>query len=99
MIKNFSIFKYKKPKTGDKAPTHSITTKIGEEFVEIGACWTKESSNGDKYLSCALQKAWVDHTDRTKTRIGFAIANEKDIMVDEPEETLPEVQNDDIEAF
>lgn len=99
MIKNFSIFKYKKPKTGDKAPTHSITTKIGEEFVEIGACWTKETSTGDKYLSCALQKAWVDHTDRSKTRVGFAIANEKDIMEDDEKSIPPEGQEGTVDAF
>jgi hypothetical protein len=98
MIKNFSIFKYKKPRTGDKAPTHGISTKIGDEFVEIGACWTKESSNGDKYLSCALQKAWVDHTDRSKTRIGFAIVDEKTVE-QEPPEAPPEAQNDTLDAF
>lgn len=74
MIKNFSIFK-NKPSDNEKLPTHSISTKIGEEFVTIGACWTKESKGG-KYLSCKLQDVYVDHTDRTKVKKGFEIVEE-----------------------
>ena len=75
MIKHFSIFK-NKPSDNEKLPTHSISAKYGDEYVTIGGCWTKEGKGG-KYLSCKLQDAWVDHTDRTKTRKGFAIADEK----------------------
>lgn len=99
MIKNFSIFKYKKPKAGENAPTHGITAKIGNEFVEIGACWKKETKNGDKYLSCSLQKAWVDHTDRSKTRVGYAIADEKLIMEENTVEMPEEEEEDGIDAF
>jgi len=75
MIKNFSIFK-NKPSDNEKLPTHSISAKYGDEYVTIGACWTKDGKNG-KFLSCKLQDAYVDHTDRTKTKKGFAIADEK----------------------
>lgn len=79
MIKNFSIFKNKQS-DNEKLPTHSLSAKIGEEFVTIGACWTKEGKAG-KYLSCKLQDVYVDHTDRTKTRKGYAIADEKTIQL------------------
>lgn len=100
MIKNFSIFK-NKPSDNEKLPTHSISAKIGEEYVTIGACWTKESTNG-KYLSCKLQDTYVDHTDRTKTKKGFAIADEKQILTDTPTDapTSPKsAPQDDLDAF
>jgi uncharacterized protein (DUF736 family) len=75
MIKNFSIFKLKEQKN-EKSPTHTISAKIGEEYVTIGCCWTKEGKGG-KFLSCKLQDVYVDHTDNTKTKKGFAIADEK----------------------
>lgn len=75
MIKNFSIFK-NKASENEKLPTHSISAKIGEEYVTIGACWTKEGKGG-KYLSCKLQDVYVDKNDRTKTKKGYAIADEK----------------------
>ena len=87
-IKHFSIFKNKEVKN-DKMPTHSISTKIGEEFVNIGACWTKDSKGG-KYLSCKLQDVYVDHTDRTKIKKGFAIVEEKVGKQDEDNEQPPD---------
>lgn len=57
-MKNFSIFKQDN-KGDDKKPTHTISTKVGEEFVTIGVCWTKDSTNG-KYLSCKLQDVYKD---------------------------------------
>lgn len=62
-----------KPSDNPKLPTHSISTKVGEEFVTIGACWTKDTKNGAKFLSCKLQDAWVDSQDNTKSRKGFGI--------------------------
>lgn len=58
MIQNFSIFKKKEVKT-DKSPTHGISTKVGDEFVDLGACWTKKTANGDSYLSCQLSKPFT----------------------------------------
>lgn len=97
MIKNFSIFK-RKASDNEKAPSHDISAKIGEEYVTIGACWTKESKGG-KYLSCKLQDAYVDHTDRTKTKKGFAIADERTIAVKEQIEAPQEAQIDDLNVF
>lgn len=82
-IKVFAVFK-KKASDNEKTPSHSISAKVGEEYIEIGACWTKEGKNG-KFLSCKLQNVYVDHTtqDRTKSRAGFAIVDEK--MIPKPE--------------
>ncbi len=90
-IKVFAVFK-KKASENEKSPTHSISAKIGEEYMEIGACWTKEGKNG-KFLSCKLQNVYVDHTtqDRTKSRAGFAIVDEKTI-------TKSEIIEEDIES-
>lgn len=70
MIKNFSIFKQDN-KGDDKKPTHTISTKVSEEFVTIGCCWTKDSTNG-KYLSCKLQDVYKD-------KPGFEIQQELSI--------------------
>jgi hypothetical protein len=100
MIKEFVIFKNTKPSENPKAPTHRIMAKLnGEDLVEIGAGWSKESKSGNKFLSCRLQNVWVDHTDRTKSRQGFAIANEKDIMTDEPENVPVSSKTDEIDEF
>lgn len=99
-IKNFSIFK-NKPSDNEKLPTHSISAKIGEEYVTIGGCWTKEGKSG-KYLSCKLQDVWVDHSDRTKCRKGYAIADEKKIVLDTPVEasqSLKTAPENELEAF
>lgn len=66
-----------KPSDNPKLPTHSISVKIGEEFITVGACWTKETKNGAKFLSCKLQDAWVDSKDNTKSRRGFVIVTEE----------------------
>lgn len=96
-IKNFSIFKNKEV-ANEKQPTHSISANVGTqekpEYVNIGACWTKEGKGG-KFLSCKLQDVYVDHTDRTKTRKGFAIVDEKLIPQEQDEDNeLP--PDDDI---
>lgn len=77
MIKNFSIFKQDN-KGNEKMPTHGISTKIGDEYVTIGACWTKDSKTG-KYLSCKLQDAWVNTQDNTKGRKSYIISEEKEV--------------------
>jgi uncharacterized protein YpuA (DUF1002 family) len=58
-IQNFSIFKVKEHNGDEKQPTHSISTKIGDKYVYIGRCWTKDSANG-KFLSCSLDKIYKD---------------------------------------
>lgn len=75
LYKNFAIFKTK-ANDNPKAPSHRINMKIGEEFVEIGACWTKETSKGDKFLSCKLSDVYVNEADRTKSKKGYGIKEE-----------------------
>lgn len=75
--KNFAIFKAK-PNENAKLPTHSLSAKIGEEYVTIGGAWTKESANG-KFLSAKLSDAWVDAKDNTKKRTGFSIVSDADL--------------------
>lgn len=77
-LKSFSIFKARES-DNEKAPTHKLSAKIGEEFVDIGSAWTKDSKKGDKYLSVQLAKAWVDHTDNTKTRKSVVLVFEEDL--------------------
>ena len=80
-IKSFSIFK-SKLSDNPKAPSHNISANVGTtetpEYINIGACWTKEGKSG-KFLSCKLQDAYKDHTtqDNTKSRVGFAVVEEK----------------------
>lgn len=77
MIKNFSIFKQDN-KGSEKLPTHAISTKVGEDYVTIGACWTKDGKAG-KYLSCKLSDVWVDAKDNTKSRKSYVIVAEEEI--------------------
>lgn len=58
-IKNFSIFKIKDHNGDEKKPTHSISTKVGDNYIYIGKCWTKDSAQG-KFLSCSLDKPYQD---------------------------------------
>jgi uncharacterized protein (DUF736 family) len=51
-ISNFSIFKNTK-KEKPTQPDYTISTKVGEEFKVVGACWLKDSANG-KYFSCKV---------------------------------------------
>ena len=70
MTQNFSIFKVQKDPTNTKLPDYRMSLKIGEEFVECGACWIKESKNG-KYMSCKLSEPYLDK------RKGFEIVEKK----------------------
>jgi len=76
--KNFSVFKAK-PNENTKLPTHVLSMKIGEEFINIGGAWTKEATTG-KFLSCKLADAWVNSNDNTKSRKGFVIVAEEDLQ-------------------
>lgn len=76
-FQNFSVFKAK-PSDNEKLPTHALSMKLGEEFVNIGGAWTKDASTG-KYLSCKLADAWVSSEDNTKSREGFVIVRVSDL--------------------
>jgi hypothetical protein len=56
MINNFSIFKTKEKKS-EKSPDYTISTKVGEEYITIGAGWIKEFTGG-KFISCKLSDAY-----------------------------------------
>ena len=87
-MKNFSIFR-NKPSENPKAPTHIISLKIGEKYEKVGACWSKDMKDGQKYLSCMLQDVYVDHTDRSKSKTGFSIVDDKSIPKVEVEPDMP----------
>lgn len=78
IIKNFSIFRGKET-DNEKLPSHKINTKIGDSFVEIGSCWTKEGKNG-KYLSGRLATAYINERDRTKSRKAVVMVFEEDLV-------------------
>ena len=59
MQSNFTIFKVKDHDGSEKQPTHSISMKVGEEYLYVGKCWTKDGKAG-KYLSCSLDKPYKD---------------------------------------
>ena len=73
MNKNFSIFKAKEKKS-DKAPDYNISLKVGEHYINVGACWLKEGKGG-KYFSCKLSDGYTSK-DGKKTA-GFVIEQEK----------------------
>ncbi len=79
-ITNFTIFKVKDHDGDEKKPTHNISTKVGEKYEYIGSCWTKEK-DGNKYLSCSLNKPYND-------KLGYTmeIIPEKNNAHKEPEE-------------
>ncbi len=57
LIKSFFVFKNKTDK--EKAPTHTLSAKVEDSFVEIGAGWTKEGKSG-KFISAQLSKPYQD---------------------------------------
>ena len=67
ILKNFSVFK-NKPDDNEKAPTHRLSAKLGEEYISVGSAWTKETKSGDKFLSAQLSNAFVDNVDKSKSR-------------------------------
>lgn len=73
-----------KPSDNPKLPSHSISIKVGEEFITVGACWTKEMKNGGKFLSCKLQDAWVSTEDGKKSRRGYGIIEDKPEPIIDP---------------
>jgi len=81
-MKNFSIFKAKEKKS-DKAPDYNISLKVGDHYVNVGACWLKEGKAG-KYFSCKLSDGYTSK-DGKKTN-GFVIEQEKEGATLTPDE-------------
>ena len=74
MIKFFSLMKNKKEK--ESQPDYRISTKVGEDYVDIGAAWIKEDKNGNKFLSCKLSDIYKS---KDKIKPGYHISeDEKD---------------------
>ncbi len=63
-------------KETDTQPDYRISFKDGDTFYEGGAGWKKQDKNGNTYISCKLSDIWKDHTDETKTRKGWHIAED-----------------------
>lgn len=63
-MNNFSIFKAKEKKN-ETSPDYNLSAKIGEEYVNIGACWIKDGKAG-KFMSCKLSEPYM-------ARAGFDI--------------------------
>lgn len=55
---SFTIFK-NTDKKNEKAPDYNISAKIGEKYVNIGACWLKDGAKG-KFFFCQLSKQYQD---------------------------------------
>ena len=74
---NFAIFKAdNKGNQDSKLPTHAISMKVGEKYLNIGGCWTKDGQNG-KFLSGQIAKSWEG--EGGKSRDGFVIVPENDL--------------------
>ncbi len=58
MINSFSIFKNTR-KEKETQPDYNMSAKVGDEFVDIGACWLKDGKSG-KFFSCQLKKEYQD---------------------------------------
>lgn len=70
-MKNFSCFKVTEKKN-EKEPDYRLTAKVGDEFIEIGAGWIKESAKGTKYISFSLVKPY-------QGKKGWELTEEKEI--------------------
>lgn len=68
-MKNFTITK-NKFKKNEKQPDYRISINEDNGWVEIGGAWLKEDKQGNKYFSCRLNSAYVDHTSNV-ARPGF----------------------------
>lgn len=55
MIKNFALFKVKEKKS-DNSPDYELSTKIGDDFIQVGAGWIRESKKGTKFISIKLSE-------------------------------------------
>jgi len=86
MIKNFSLFKTKEKKKPN-SPDYSITIKVNDKFITVGAGWIKEAKDKSKYLSCKLSDGYKDLA-------GFHI--ERDTVVAENNASLKMVDAMDI---
>jgi len=57
-FKTFTLNKNKQKTAGDTKPDYNISTKDGEEFVNIGGAWLKQDKNNQSYLSLSLASSF-----------------------------------------
>lgn len=89
-MKNFSIFRNTNKKEGSTAPDYKMSVKVGEEYVECGACWLKEGKSG-KYFSCKLSDHYLDR-EKNIAKKGFELTFEEELTPDtltSPSEDYP----------
>ena len=59
-IENFTIQGNTYKKEGSNEPDHKVSTKVGEQWVEFGASWSKTSEKtGKKYFSGRVDKKYT----------------------------------------
>lgn len=54
MIQNFTITVMDN-NGNENLPTRKISTKIGDNFVQVGSGWVKKDKNGNPFISCKLK--------------------------------------------
>ena len=95
-IKNFAIFKVANKKN-EKSPDYTLSAKVGEEYVDIGAGWVKDGAKG-KFISCVLSNPYVDHVKQTN-RKGFHLMADNETSIAKsytPDKADPGVTLDDV---
>jgi hypothetical protein len=82
MIKQFAIFKNTK-KENEKQPDYTLSAKLDDVYVQIGAGWIKEGKSG-KFIA-------VKMSDEFNGKAGFSISMDKSIAPDFSKDTSGKV--------
>jgi len=75
MIKNFTITKQDN-QGKDNLPNRKISTKIGDNFIQIGSGWVKNDKNGNPFISGQLKNEFVK--DDGMVYDGYVIITERE---------------------
>lgn len=61
-LRNFSIWaiSYKPGEKKEKSPDYRLTAKTDKGYIEVGAAWRKNTTDGKQYISCSLAKPYND---------------------------------------
>lgn len=57
-FKSITLTVNKNKKIGDNLPDYKLSTKDGEDFIEIGGAWKKQDKNNQSYISIGLANAF-----------------------------------------
>lgn len=93
----------KNKKEGDNLPNYKLSTRDGEEFIEIGGAWKKQDKNNQTYISIGLANAF-DKENKPLTyqnKNGDKLQKKGYVLLDEVEyrELLKKITLDTGEAF